>query len=75
MSGITEYRTSSPEAADPRDEHDKLRELFLTAFSREPSGQESEDATAYIASEKDKKKAYGNLLWALMNTKEFMYIH
>ncbi|HUG71705.1 MAG TPA: DUF1549 domain-containing protein [Pirellulaceae bacterium] len=62
-------------AADPRDDRTKLRELFLTAFSREPAPRELEDAISYIVSEKDKKKAYGNLLWALMNTKEFMYIH
>jgi len=62
-------------ALDKRDDHEKLRELFLAAFSRDPTAQELNDATAYLVSEKDQKKAYGNLLWALMNTKEFMYIH
>ncbi|MBC8353694.1 MAG: DUF1549 domain-containing protein [Planctomycetes bacterium] len=62
-------------AADERDDPTKLKELFLAAFSREPTPQELKDATEYFASEKDTKKAYGNLLWALMNTKEFMYIH
>jgi hypothetical protein len=62
-------------AADEREHAEKLRELFLTVFSREPLEQELRDAVAYIESEKDAKKAYGNLLWALMSTKEFMYIH
>ncbi|MBP89599.1 MAG: S-layer protein [Planctomycetaceae bacterium] len=62
-------------SADNRADDEKLRELFLTVFSREPSEQELHDATAYIRSEKDVRKAYGNLLWALMSTKEFMYIH
>lgn len=62
-------------AKDERTDDKKLRELFLAAFSREPTAREIQDAAAYITSEKDKRKAYGNLLWALMNTKEFMYIH
>lgn len=62
-------------AKDEREDNAKLRELFLSAISREPTSQDLADANAYLASEKDKRKAYGNLLWALMNTKEFMYIH
>ena len=62
-------------AVDKRDEQQKLRELFMVAFAREPAAQELADAVKYVAAEKDKRKAYGNLLWALMNTKEFMYIH
>jgi len=62
-------------AADGRDDNAKLRELFLSAFSREPTDQELKDAAAYLSTEKDQRKAYGNLLWALTNTKEFMYIH
>ena len=62
-------------AADKRGDDEKLSELFLRVFSRQPSERELRDATAYINSEKDTKKAYGNLLWALMSTKEFMYVH
>jgi len=62
-------------AKDKRDDRAKLRELFLTAFSREPDAHELNDAQGYVNSEQDKKKAYGNLLWALMNTKEFLYAH
>jgi hypothetical protein len=62
-------------AADQRSDPEKLGELFLTAFSREPTPLEMRNAIEYLASETDKRKAYGNLLWALMNTKEFMYIH
>ncbi|MFP6678453.1 MAG: DUF1553 domain-containing protein, partial [Pirellulaceae bacterium] len=62
-------------AAGQRSDPEKLGELFLTAFSREPTPLEMRNAIEYLASETDKRKAYGNLLWALMNTKEFMYIH
>ena len=62
-------------AADKREPREKIGELFLTVFCRDPSEQEFKDALAYITSEKDARKAYGDLLWALMSTKEFMYIH
>ena len=62
-------------AADPRDHDGKVKELFLTVFAREPEADELRDARAYIDSEQNVKQAYGNLLWALISTKEFMYIH
>lgn len=62
-------------AADTRGDAEKLEELFLSAFCRPPLESEIQHAVDYIQSEPDRKKAYGNLLWALMNTKEFMYIH
>ncbi len=62
-------------AAAEREDGEQVGELFLTAFCRPPTPQELSDALAYLASEPDRKKAYGNLLWALMNTKEFIYIH
>lgn len=62
-------------AGDEREHREKLRDLFLTVLCRNPGEQEFNDALAYIASEKDARTAYGNLLWALMSTKEFMYVH
>ncbi len=62
-------------ANDDRADGEKLNELFLTAFCRPADARELADGLAYLQSETDPKTAYGNLLWALMNTKEFMYIH
>ena len=62
-------------AADTRGDTEKTEELFLSAFCRRPTQTEIQQAVEYIQSESNTKKAYGNLLWALMNTKEFMYIH
>lgn len=61
--------------ADKREDRVKLEELFMTVFARPPDSQELNDALGYLESENDKRKAYGNLLWALINTKEFMYVH
>ena len=62
-------------ATDVRDDREKLNELFLTVFCRPADARELTEALEYLGTETDQKKAYGNLLWALMNTKEFMYIH
>lgn len=73
-------------AADNRPEPDKLRELYLWAYSREPNAKELEVAAKFIAKKiatKDekqdgtaaKRQAYEDILWALINTKEFLFNH
>ena len=61
--------------ADQREAGAKVQELFLVAFCRQPDDRELKDAVQYIESESDPKRAFANLLWALTNTKEFMYVH
>ena len=61
-------------ATDPRPDAEKVEELFLWAFARKPSAADQKAALAHItANEKAKKTAYENILWALLNTKEFAF--
>jgi hypothetical protein len=61
-------------ARDMRPEADKVDELFLWAFARKATPPQSEAALAHIAKHKDNKKlAYENILWALLNAKEFIF--
>jgi hypothetical protein len=54
----------------------KIRELFLAVFSRPPADKEVKVALAHIAKHsKDKAVAYEDILWALINTKEFLFNH
>ena len=53
----------------------RIRRLFLVALSRPATSIEVEKAVKYVASESDAKTAYSNLMWALINTKEFQYNH
>ena len=65
----------------------RIRELYLAAFSREPSADEVRISETHIAkpradalgkpldSQRAKRNGYEDLLWALMNTKEFLYNH
>ncbi len=72
-------------AKDERDAEAKIRELFLLAFSREPSGSEILLARKHLERqvENDKgdkkaveaKESYEDIIWALFNTKEFLFNH
>ncbi|MCY2976792.1 MAG: DUF1553 domain-containing protein [Planctomycetota bacterium] len=64
-----------------------IREIYLTAFSREPSREELSIAEDYLNKPRNdaqdkpidparaKRMAYEDLLWAIVNTKEFLFNH
>jgi len=66
---------------------DGIREIYLTAFSRQPSVEELSIAEDFLnkprtdAQDKPvdparaKRLAYEDLLWAIVNTKEFLFNH
>ena len=68
-------------------ESEKVRELYMAAYSREPSDKERKVAEAYITRKRQdsqgkpldptraKREAYEDLLWAIINTKEYLYNH
>lgn len=67
-------------ARDPRPEPERIAELFLWAYSRRPSQAETEKAEAHLAgrtdpknAESSRRKAWEDLLWALLNSKEFLF--
>jgi len=62
-------------AKDKRPDAEKVEELFLWAFARRPTAQQMELALANIArNQSDKRLAYENIIWALINTKEFILV-
>ncbi len=63
-------------AEKDRSDEDKVREIYLWAFAREPQASEIQVAVAHIAKHEDQKQvAYEDILWALINTKEFLFNH
>ena len=53
---------------------EKVAELFLCAFGHGPSKSQVDSALSHIAkNQPNKKVAYENIIWALLNTKEFVF--
>ncbi|WP_184209861.1 DUF1549 domain-containing protein [Prosthecobacter dejongeii] len=51
---------------------DKVERMFMTIMSRRPTLQEKEIAKRALSS--NGEDGYGNMIWALINTREFMFI-
>lgn len=68
-------------------EPERIREVYLAAFSRDPTADEVRLAEAHVLkprtdaegrpldSQQAKRQGYEDLLWAILNTKEFLYNH
>jgi len=63
-------------ARDTRPHSERIHELYLAALSREPGADELLVAEAYVTGATDGvQQAYEDLVWALVNTKEFLFNH
>jgi hypothetical protein len=74
-------------AKDERPAEARIRELYIAAFSREPRSEELQTALTYLQEERvgadgkplpplnTARENLQDLLWALMNTKEFLFNH
>lgn len=49
-----------------------LDELYLAALSRYPTTQERQQLLAWLASHSNRRNAWEDLLWSLVNSKEFL---
>ena len=55
---------------------EKLRGLYVAAFSRPPTEDETKTAADFLAKKPDKaQEAWEDIAWALLNTKEFLFNH
>ena len=57
------------------DERTILDELYLAALSREPKPAERNAATEYLRRARDRRAAWEDIAWALLNSKEFLLRH
>jgi hypothetical protein len=63
-------------SVDERPAEEKVRELYRWVYAREPDASELEVATGHIARHSDAPRtAYEDLVWALINTREFLFNH
>ena len=79
--GHIQQRTSAEEvrchqlAESTRDPSDIGSELYLTCFSRPPTTAELESLTAeFDKPETDRRKLIEDIVWAMVNSPEFLYL-
>jgi hypothetical protein len=61
---------------EKRDHQAKIRDLYLLAYSRAPSDEEMSVAMKHLeARAASPQVAYEDLVWAIINTKEFLFNH
>ncbi|HEV3025336.1 MAG TPA: DUF1549 domain-containing protein [Pirellulales bacterium] len=60
---------------DKQAPEEKIRSLYLSVFSRMPISEEVQVALAHVNRVENKQQAYEDILWALVNTKEFLFNH
>ena len=87
LSASTGRAAQLAKPSEGKTDADSVREIYLAAFSRQPTDEELSIAQEYLlqprkgADGKDlaaataKRQRYEDLIWAIMNTKEFLYNH
>ncbi len=61
--------------AQKRPEREILNELYLATLSRLPAEAEVKASLEHVAKAPDKRKAWEDVQWALLNAKEFLFRH
>jgi len=62
--------------ADNRPAEDRLRDIYLISLSRPPNSEELSGMRAYMEARSENiSAAYEDILWVLVNTKEFLFNH
>jgi len=54
---------------------EKVREMYLWVYSRVPTADELGVTLAHLERTENKQQAYEDILWALINSKEFLFNH
>jgi hypothetical protein len=62
-------------AADPRPVAEKVKEIYLWVFARPPIADELKTVEQFLVAGGNRKEVYEDVLWALLNTKEFLFNH
>lgn len=57
-----------------RPDKEKIHELYLAAFAREPRPEESEFILTRIAEYPNKQQAWEDVIWAILNAREFQFV-
>ena len=73
---VAKGRAKELAAHKDRPHEDRIKELYRWVYSREPVSEEMQIAVAHIEKHKEQPQiAYEDIVWALINTKEFLFNH
>ncbi|HLN29054.1 MAG TPA: DUF1549 and DUF1553 domain-containing protein [Gemmataceae bacterium] len=61
--------------AEKKEPPEILKGLYLASLSRPPADGEIKAALEHVSKGKDKRKAWEDVQWALLNSKEFLFRH
>ncbi|XZE52461.1 DUF1549 domain-containing protein [Planctomycetaceae bacterium SH139] len=68
-------RAAQLAADNERSNEAKISELYRLAFSRPPREQEMQATLNYLAGKENQQEAYEDIIWSLVNSKEFLFNH
>jgi hypothetical protein len=61
--------------ASKKSDAEVLDQLYLVTLSRQPTDAERQPALDHVTRAADKRKGWEDVLWALVNTREFLFRH
>ncbi|MCG8652945.1 MAG: DUF1549 domain-containing protein [Pirellulales bacterium] len=67
-------RAPSLARSQERSDEEKIRELYLAAFSRPPTEQECSFVLEKLAPYRNQQQAWEDVMWAIFNAKEFQFV-
>jgi hypothetical protein len=60
---------------EARSDEQKIRQLYRVALSRNPRDEELKATLAYLSGKTNRREAYEDIVWSLVNSKEFLFNH
>ncbi|MCE9604393.1 MAG: DUF1549 and DUF1553 domain-containing protein [Planctomycetia bacterium] len=72
---VVTQATTKAATPTPKTDAELIRQAYLRTFSREPSAAELANAATYVKESTDQAAGMRDLVWALMNAKEFVVNH
>ncbi len=60
---------------EARQDDEKVAELYRIALGRNPDDSELKSTIGYLANKPNRREAYEDVVWSLINSKEFLFNH